>query len=104
MTIQLPDDLQLDNDFWQFSLSLWQDKKAQEALLRLQDTQHLRINLLLYSMWLGIEKRAITAHLLVTLLATEDWHQQVVEPLRNVRKTLPLLSPIPILKPQVQNS
>jgi len=104
MTIQLPHDLQLDNAFWQFSLSLWQDKKAQVALLRLQDTQHLRVNLLLFSMWLGIEKKAITNYLLVTLEATECWHQQVVEPLRQVRKVLPLQSPTTILKPQVQNS
>lgn len=104
MTTQLPDDLQLDNDFWQFSLSLWQDKKTQEVLLRLQDTQFLRVNLLLYSMWLGIEKKQFATHLLSTLEATEGWHQQVVEPLRKVRKALPLQSPSPLLKPQVQNS
>jgi len=104
MTTQLPKDLQLDNDFWQFSLSFWQNKNAQEALLRLQDIQHLRVNLLLFSMWLGIEKKAITNHLLLTLEATECWHQQVVAPLRNVRKALPLQSPAPSLKPQVQNS
>jgi len=104
MTIQLPDNLQLDNDFWQFSLSLWQDKKAQETLLRLQDKQHLRVNLLLYSMWLGIEKKAIANHLIATLEATESWHQQVVAPLRKVRKILPLQPPTTILKPQVQNS
>jgi uncharacterized protein (TIGR02444 family) len=104
MTTQLPDDLQLDNDFWQFSLSLWQNKKAQEVLLRLQDKQHLRVNLLLFSMWLGIERKNIVHHLLSTLETTESWHQQVVQPLRSVRKALPLQSPAPMLKPQVQNS
>jgi len=104
MTTQLPSDLQLDNDFWKFSLSFWQDKKAQEILLRLQDTQHLRVNLLLFSMWLGIERRNITHHLLSILEATESWHQQVVAPLRQVRKALPLQLPTSTLKPQVQNS
>jgi uncharacterized protein (TIGR02444 family) len=104
MTTQLPDDLQLDNDFWQFSLSLWQNKKTQEVLLRLQDAQHLRVNLLLFSMWLGIERKSITQYLLTSLETTEIWHQKVVSPLREVRKALPLQSPAPMLKPQVQNS
>lgn len=104
MTTQLPDDLQLDNDFWQFSLSIWQDKKIQEALLRLQDIQHLRVNLLLFSMWLGIERKSISHHFIMALKSTEAWHQRVVSPLREVRKALPLQSPLPMLKPHVQNS
>ncbi|MFT6123241.1 MAG: hypothetical protein ACJAWS_002335 [Oleiphilaceae bacterium] len=104
MTTQLPDDLQLNNDFWQFSLSLWRNNKVQEVLLRLQDTQHLRVNLLLFSLWLGIERKSIANHLLSILETTEPWHQQVVTPLRCVRQALPLQSPAPMLKPQVQNS
>jgi len=104
MTTQLPEDLQLDNEFWQFSLSIWQNKKAQETLLRLQDTEHLRVNLLLFSMWLGIEKKSFINHLLVALEVTECWHQQVVGPLRGIRKALPLKSPTPTLKSQVQHS
>jgi len=104
MTTQLPEDLQLDNDFWQFSLSIWQNKKTQETLLRLQDTKYLRVNLLLFSMWLGIERKSIDHHILTVLEATEHWHQQVVGPLRSVRKTLPLQPPASKLKPQVQHS
>ena len=104
MMTQLPNDLQLDNDFWQFSLSLWQNKTAQETLLRLQDTQHVRINLLLFSMWLGMEKKHIAPHMTILLETTESWHQQVVGPLRHVRKSLSSLYPTTGLKPQVQSS
>lgn len=104
MTTQLPNDLQLDNAFWQFSLAFWQNKKAQEALLRLQDNQYLRVNLLLFSMWLGLERKPICDHLQTLIESTENWHQTVVQPLREVRKALPINVSTPTLKPQVQNS
>ena len=104
MTIQLPNDLLLDNDFWQFSLSLWQNKKAQAVLLRLQNEHALRVNLLLFSMWLALEKKDINLYILTALKRTESWHQEVVMPLRSVRQTLPSHTPIPSLKPQVQAS
>jgi len=104
MTIQLPDNLELDNVFWRFSLSLWQQKTAQETLLRLQNAQNLRVNFLLLSMWLGLEKKTIAGHFDFMVQQTDSWHQQVVSPLRLIRKTIPKKAPNPALRPQVQNS
>jgi uncharacterized protein (TIGR02444 family) len=104
MTIKLPNDLQLDNDFWQFSLSLWQNENVQKILLTLQDVQHLRINLMLFSMWLGIERKSVTEHIITSLEVTESWHLNIIGPLRNIRKSLPTLPTSTQLKPQVQNS
>ena len=104
MTIQLPENLELDNAFWRFSLTLWQQKTVQETLLRLQDTQCFRVNFLLFSMWLGLEKKSISEHFGQIIQQTNLWHQQVVEPLRSVRKAISKNSPNPALRPQVQNS
>jgi len=104
MMIQLPDNLELDNEFWQFSLALWQKKEVQETLLRLQDKQSFRINLLLFSMWLGLERKIIEEHLELLVQTTKPWHQQVVIPLRTVRQTIPKQLPNPALKPQIQSS
>ena len=104
MTTQLPNELPLDNDFWQFSLLLWKNKTAQEILLKLQDRDHLRVNLLLFSMWLGIEQKDIHQYILNALETTESWHQKIVTPLRLIRKSLPVELSTATLKPQVQTS
>jgi uncharacterized protein (TIGR02444 family) len=81
--------LQLDNDFWQFSLRLWKSQDLQSSLLALQDQQDFRINLLLFAMWLGLENKLIKPHISEIKDATNTWHEQIVAPLRKVRKSLP---------------
>lgn len=104
MDIQLPRDLELNNAFWQFSLNLWQQESAQEVLLRLQDTGGYRINWLLFSMWTGIEKKLISEHLDQISRITDNWHHQIVAPLRSVRKAIPDHTSCAALKPQLQTS
>ena len=98
--------LELDNVFWQFSLKQWRNTKLQQTLLRCQDEQNLRINVLLLCIWLGLEKKPVHEHLDHILKVSEPWHSQVVRPLRQVRKSLPSQSSLAAtqLKKQIQGS
>ena len=96
--------LELDNPFWQFSLQQWNNDALQKNLLKLQNEQGFRINILLFSIWLAFEKKNIHAHLATIIRSTEQWHTQVVHPLRQVRKNLPQILPKPSLKAQIQQS
>lgn len=80
--------LQLDNSFWTYSLKLWQNKPLQDTLLQLQDAHEFRINLLLFAMWTGIESKEIKPHLHDIDSCVCNWHEEVVAPLRKVRKSL----------------
>lgn len=84
------DQLELDNPFWQFSLEQWKNPALQNQLLHLQNTQGIRINLILLSMWMGFEHRDIRTCLTAVLDDTRAWHEQVVKPLRETRKALPV--------------
>lgn len=81
--------LELDNPFWQFSLEQWKNPALQKQLLNLQDTQGIRINLLLLAMWMSFAQRDIRPCLTAITEATRAWHEQVVTPLRTTRKCLP---------------
>lgn len=89
LSLEHLDSLALDNAFWQYSLALWKNKALQETLLQLQDEQGFRVNLLLFAMWLGVENKPIAAHLENINIMTKTWHEQVVSPLRKIRKCLP---------------
>jgi uncharacterized protein (TIGR02444 family) len=97
---QLPfAELRLDNPFWQFSLKLWQHKDIQTRLLQLQDNDNVKINSLLFAMWLGLEKKSLGT------LNNDyaSWHALIVEPLRCIRKHLPANLPNPEFKAQIQS-
>jgi len=96
--------LALDNPFWQFSLQQWNNNALQEILLELQDEQGFRINILLFSIWLAFERKTLHSYLTNIIESTEQWHTQVVHPLRQVRKSLPKILPKPSLKAQIQEN
>ena len=85
--------LQLDNPFWQFSLKQWQNKNLQQQLLRLQNEQGYRINLLLLAMWLSFEYKDIRPHLDDLIAQSSEWHEQIVAPIRQARQAIPLQLP-----------
>lgn len=82
------DNLILDNPFWQFSLLQWKNNALQQQLLDLQNIQNYRINFLLLSMWLSFEQKDINPHYTFLMDKSSEWHSNIVEPIRNARKTL----------------
>jgi len=75
--------------FWRFSLSLYARPHVPSACLVLQDNHGLDVNVLLYLLWAASEGRALSASDIKALNGLiEPWRQQVVVPLRQVRRWL----------------
>jgi uncharacterized protein (TIGR02444 family) len=94
------DHLELNNPFWQFSLTQWKNPALQTHLLTLQNEHGFRINLLLLAMWLSFEGRDIRLHIETLITESRAWHEHVVVPLRLTRQCLP--ASVKDLKQQVQ--
>lgn len=79
-----------DHPFWDFSLRVYGTEGVSAACLDLQERHGVDVNILLFCLWLGAagyparsetQLRAIAA-------AASLWHDQVVKPLRAVRRRL----------------
>ena len=76
--------------FWDHSLELYSRPGVAESCLRLQDRLGLDINLLLYACWTAAEGagRPSSGDWRRLVDETAAWREQVVEPLRAVRRFL----------------
>ncbi|KTD22106.1 Uncharacterized conserved protein [Legionella lansingensis] len=79
----------VDNAFWQFSLHVYQNPDVKECCLNLQNSTGVNVNLLLLCCWLSSYTEAIEqAEFIAACRLVEDWHKQVTESLRQVRRFL----------------
>lgn len=75
--------------FWSFSVAMYARPDVSRACLALQDAAGLDVNLLLFCCWLGTRGIALGASEMGAVLGTvRDWQEQVVQPLRTVRRFL----------------
>ena len=73
-------------EFWQWAMGRWQGPTA-ARLLKLQDEHDVVILELMFVAWLGVQRRAISQDDLEKLRgAAQAWIDQVVLPLRRVRR------------------
>jgi len=80
---------QESNPFWDFSLRVYGRADVATACLALQDRHGADVNLLLFCLWAGSRGHAVTVAELTRLMAaTRPWQQDVVAPLRAVRRHL----------------
>jgi uncharacterized protein (TIGR02444 family) len=78
-----------DSDFWRFSLRFYALPDVAPACLALQDEAGVDVNLLLFLLFLADAGRAVTKDDVVRLdRAIAPWREQVVEPLRALRRAL----------------
>ena len=78
-----------ENDFWTYSLAVYRRKEVVHSCLALQDNAGVDVNLLLYAGWLaGKGQRLDSYHLEQVASAVADWREQVVKPLRDLRRHL----------------
>lgn len=77
--------LQLENDFWQFSLSCYAEPGVAETCLVLQNQHEANINLLLYCLWLAKTGRSLDWVQIQQKGEIESWHRQQVLPVRQLR-------------------
>ena len=77
------------NPFWDFSVALYGRPDVASACLALQDRHGLDVNLLLFCVYAAACRKRLTAADLASLNASVGpWRRRVVEPLRQVRRTL----------------
>jgi uncharacterized protein (TIGR02444 family) len=91
---KLPKELSLETPFWAFSLSLWKNQAAQNALLSLQNDLDLVVNRLLFCSWLGFERREILTDEMFKHSLLAQWHKHSVAPLREARMALKISAPL----------
>jgi uncharacterized protein (TIGR02444 family) len=77
----------MDNPFWQYSLAHYARPGVEPLCLRAQDSCGVEVNFLLYAAWLNQRGQPLEpGHLAALAAATRDWRQQVVSPLRALRR------------------
>lgn len=76
-----------DNPFWDYSLVHYGRPEVARACLELQEDVGANVNLVLFCCWLGSFGQVLTVQDLDEAEAViRDWNEQVVEPLRGVRR------------------
>jgi uncharacterized protein (TIGR02444 family) len=88
--LYLPDNLELDNPFWTFSLDVWRSPKVREGLLACQDEHALRVSQLLFAAWLANQGRLLQSTPVDEIPGLAEWQHQMVDGLRSCRRQLPL--------------
>jgi uncharacterized protein (TIGR02444 family) len=75
---------------WAFAVDLYTAPGVAAACLGLQDQHGCDVNLLLFAAWMGaVRHRTMTpAEISEAAAAVEDWHAEIVRPLRGVRRRL----------------
>jgi uncharacterized protein (TIGR02444 family) len=77
----------VNNPLWEYSLAHYAREGVSEACLALQDSCDLDVNLLLYGAWLAsMNQRLNPEHLSGLEHSIARWRQEVVRPLRALRR------------------
>src|SRR5580658_7843866 len=75
--------------FWRFSLRFYRQPGVADACIALQDGCGVDVNILLFLLWLAGERRQIAAaEARAVCAAVGSWHDEVVVPLRTLRRLL----------------
>lgn len=92
----------LFEDFWAFSTSIYAQSEFSAVCVKLQDDYAADVVLLLFILWRGVRGECLSTDALVALKQqTVPWRDEVVLPLRKVRRALKLkvaLSNDPLVK------
>jgi uncharacterized protein (TIGR02444 family) len=82
-------ELQYDNEFWRFSLAVYEPADVANEALALQEAIGLDVNLLLFCAWLGTRSIALSrSDIEAASRIVTRWHESVVRPLRSVRQQM----------------
>jgi uncharacterized protein (TIGR02444 family) len=94
----------LDNPFWQFSIRVYAAPGVAEECLALQERYDIDVDLLLFCVWLAVERGIdITpADVAVFNDAVGEWHRRTVKPLRAARQAMKGLAGAEAMRAQVK--
>lgn len=75
--------------FWAFSIAVYERDGVAEACLALQERHDLDVNVLLFCCWAGSRGQSLDSDEIARLIETvSPWRDDVVRPLRDVRRWL----------------
>ena len=75
--------------FWRFSLHFYKHPGVSDACIALQDDCGVDVNLLLYLLWLGSDRRQLTADDVKNLdQKVKNWRDLTIIPIRDIRRKL----------------
>jgi uncharacterized protein (TIGR02444 family) len=81
--------LQPDNDFWRFSLKVYDQEGVAEECLELQDRHGVNVNLLLFCAWIGTQAITLRRNdIEAAAQVVVHWDAMVVRPLRIARREM----------------
>lgn len=84
----------MNNALWQYSLATYRRDPVARCCLAAQDELGLDVNLLLYAGWLAQQGLMLDAlHLQALQAVLTPWREQVVQPLRQLRRAWRELAP-----------
>jgi uncharacterized protein (TIGR02444 family) len=84
---QIP--LQLDNDFWRFSLKVYDQEGVASECLELQEVHGVNVNVLLFCTWLGTQAITLDRNDIEgASRIVVHWDAMVVRPLRAARQEM----------------
>lgn len=77
-------------ELWQFSLTVYAQPEVEQACLLMQDKLDLDVNLLLACLWVGVSGRGRLGEAELADLEQQVafWQQEIVQPMRQVRRRL----------------
>lgn len=79
----------MSNPLWDYSLATYRLDEVAQRCLALQDNFGMDVNLLLYAAWLAHIERCLSgAHLTELDALVADWRDNVIKPLRVLRRQL----------------
>lgn len=76
-----------DNALWRFACEQWENAALRNLLLRLQDEQGYRVNMLLFACWCATNGIRLHEHITQAAAQTEAWHEKMIIPLRDLRRS-----------------
>jgi uncharacterized protein (TIGR02444 family) len=78
-----------EGSFWKFSLEFYADPAVAGICIDLQDRHSSDVNILLFALWCASRHRRLSPHELERVVASvAGWQNEVVKPLRGVRRNL----------------
>jgi uncharacterized protein (TIGR02444 family) len=78
-----------ESSFWTFSLAFYADPAIAGICIDLQDRHASDVNVVLFVLWCASRHRSLSAHELERVVASiSPWQNDVVRPLRGVRRSL----------------
>lgn len=78
------------HELWEFAVALYEEEDVKAACLRVQARYGLSISLLLGAIWIGVNGlgRLGATDLETAIRRAVEWHRDVIEPIRALRRQL----------------